>query len=295
MAKSKTAESKQEKVKRQTQFTLIWKRLKQSPSAMIGMSVFTVLAFVAVFADFLAPYEYTKIDILNAFAPPSAEHWCGTDAVGRDIFSRLLVGARYSLTLGICSTILGTVAGMFFGALAGYFGGVVDEIIMRFTDIIQSIPGMVLNVAMACVIGTGFWQCILVLSIGGITGAARMLRAQILQIRSMEYIEAAEVTNCSPAKVIIKHLIPNSFAPMIVSMTMAVGGNIMSAASLAYLGLGVAPPTPEWGAMLSEGRDYLAKYPWLCIFPGVMIMITVLALNLFGDGLRDAMDPKQKK
>lgn len=295
MAKPKAPASGQEKIKRQSQFSLIVKRLRQSPSAMIGMSVFAVLVLVAIFADVIVPYEPAKIDILNAYAAPSWKHLCGTDAVGRDIFSRLLVGARYSLTLGICSTLLGTIAGKFFGALAGYFGGVVDEIIMRFTDIIQSIPGMVLNVAMACVIGTGFWQCILVLSIGGITGAARMLRAQILQIRSMEYIEAAEVTNCSTAKVILKHLIPNSFAPMIVSMTMAVGGNIMSAASLAYLGLGVAPPTPEWGAMLSDGRDYLAKYPWMCIFPGVMIMITVLALNLFGDGLRDAMDPKQKK
>lgn len=291
---AKTKAPKQEKVKRQTQLSLIWKRLKQSPSAMIGMTVFAILVLIAVFADFIAPYEYDKIDVLNAYAPPSAEHWCGTDLVGRDIFSRLVVGARYSLTLGLSATILGTIAGMFFGAIAGYCGGVVDDLIMRFTDIIQSIPGMVLNVAMACVIGTGFWQCILVLSIGGITGAARMLRAQILSIRSMEYVEAAAVTNCSPAKIILKHLIPNAFAPQIVGMTMSIGGNIMSAASLAYLGLGVAPPTPEWGAMLSEGREHLSRYPWLCIFPGVAIMITVLALNLFGDGLRDAFDPKLK-
>lgn len=184
---------------------------------------------------------------------------------------------------------------MVFGAIAGYFGGWIDELVMRITDIFQSIPGLVLNVAMACALGTGSWKCILVLSIGGITGAARMLRAQIMQIRTMEYVEAAEVTNCSKLKVIIKHLIPNSFAPMIVSMSMSIGGNIMSAASLAYLGLGVQPPSPEWGAMLSAGRDYLAKYPWMCIFPGVAIMITALSLNLFGDGLRDALDPKQKK
>lgn len=292
---AKTKAPKQEKVKRQSQLSLIWKRLKQSPSAMIGLTVFAILVLIAVFADVIAPYKFDQINVLNAFAPPSAEHWCGTDRVGRDIFSRLVIGARYSLTLGLSATILGTIAGMFFGAIAGYCGGVVDDLIMRFTDIIQSIPGMVLNVAMACVIGTGFWQCILVLSIGGITGAARMLRAQILSIRSMEYVEAAAVTNCSPAKIILKHLIPNAFAPQIVGMTMSIGGNIMAAASLAYLGLGVAPPTPEWGAMLSEGREHLARYPWLCIFPGVAIMITVLALNLFGDGLRDAMDPKQKK
>lgn len=284
-----------ETLQRKGQLAMLWKRLRQSPSAMIGMVVFGVLIILSVTAPWIAPYNYAKLDVLQANQAPSWQHLCGTDQVGRDIFSRLLYGARYSLTLGICATLLGTIVGMFFGALAGYFGGVVDEIIMRFTDVIQSIPGMVLNVAVACAIGTGFWKCILVLAIGGITGAARMLRAQIMQIRSMEYIEAASVTNCSSAKVILKHLIPNSFAPMIVSMTMQVGGNIMAAASLAYLGLGVAPPTPEWGAMLSEGRDYLAKYPWMCIFPGVMIMITVLSLNLFGDGLRDALDPKQKK
>lgn len=284
-----------ETLQRKGQLATLWKRLRQSPSAMIGMVVFGALVILAVGAPWIAPYDYAKLDVLQANQGPSWQHLCGTDQVGRDIFSRLLYGARYSLTLGICATLLGTVVGMFFGALAGYFGGVVDEVIMRFTDVIQSIPGMVLNVAVACAIGTGFWKCILVLAIGGITGAARMLRAQIMQIRSMEYIEAASVTNCSSAKVILKHLIPNSFAPMIVSMTMQVGGNIMAAASLAYLGLGVAPPTPEWGAMLSEGRDYLAKYPWMCIFPGVMIMITVLSLNLFGDGLRDALDPKQKK
>lgn len=287
--------TKGETLQRKGQLATLWKRLRQSPSAMIGMVVFGVLVILAVGAPLIAPYNYAKLDVLQANQGPSWQHLCGTDQVGRDIFSRLLYGARYSLTLGICATLLGTVVGMFFGALAGYFGGVVDEVIMRFTDVIQSIPGMVLNVAVACAIGTGFWKCILVLAIGGITGAARMLRAQIMQIRSMEYIEAASVTNCSSAKVILKHLIPNSFAPMIVSMTMQVGGNIMAAASLAYLGLGVAPPTPEWGAMLSEGRDYLAKYPWMCIFPGVMIMITVLSLNLFGDGLRDALDPKQKK
>lgn len=284
-----------ETVKRQSQLVAVWKRLLMSPSAVIGMSVFAVLVLVAALAPVIAPYDYKTIDMLQANLPPSWEHLFGTDSTGRDIFSRLIYGARYSLTLGICATLLGTALGMVFGAIAGYFGGVVDEIVMRITDIFQSIPGMVLNVAVACALGTGFWKCVLVLSIGGITGAARMLRAQIMQIRTMEYIEAAEVTNCSSLKVIVKHLIPNSFAPMIVSMSMAIGGNIMAAASLAYLGLGVQPPSPEWGAMLAAGRDYIVKYPWMCIFPGVMIMITVLSLNLFGDGLRDALDPKQKK
>jgi peptide/nickel transport system permease protein len=282
------------KLKKQSQFLIIWKRLKRNPAAMLGLALFGILVVVAVFAPLISPYPYTKIDVMNANLPPSLEHLCGTDQVGRDIFSRLLMGARYSLTLGVLSTLLGTVMGLFFGCIAGFFGGAVDETVMRLTDIFQSIPGMILNVAVACAVGVGFWKTIVVLSIPGIAGTARMIRAQILQIRTMEYIEAAAVTNCSNVKIVIKHLLPNSFSPILVGMTMGIGGHIMAAAGLAYLGLGVQPPTPEWGAMLSDARQFLAKYPWMCIAPGVLIIITVLSLNLFGDGLRDALDPKLK-
>ena len=200
-----------------------------------------------------------------------------------------------SLTLGILSTLFGSICGMILGAVAGYFGGTVDEVIMRLADVIQSIPGMVLNIAVACVIGTGYWKTIIVLGIGGITGGARMMRANIMKIRDMEYVEAAAVTNCSNAKIMVKHLIPNAFSASLVGMTMGIGFHIMAASGLAYLGLGVQPPTPEWGAMLADGRSDLARYPWVCIFPGLAIMVTVLAINLFGDGLRDALDPKLKK
>lgn len=282
-------------IKKQNQFIAVLKRLRMNTGAMIGMIVFAILVILGILAPVIAPYDYAKIDILNSFQAPSLQHLCGTDNVGRDIFSRLLTGIRYSLTLGIGATLLGTVFGLILGSIAGFYGGVVDEVLMRLTDVIQSIPGQILHVAVACAIGTGFWKCILVLGVTGISGSARMIRAQILQIRNMEYVEAAGVTNCSNTKIILKHLIPNAFSPVLVSMTMSVGGTIMQAAGLAYLGLGVQPPTPEWGAMLADGRDYLAKYPWICIFPGVIMMITVLALNLFGDGLRDALDPKQKK
>ena len=282
-------------IKKQNQFLAVMKRLTMSKGATIGMIVFAILVVLGIFADVIAPYDYAEIDILNSFQAPSWEHICGTDNVGRDIFSRLLIGIRYSLTLGIGATLLGTAVGLVLGSIAGFYGGVVDEVLMRFTDIIQSIPGQILHVAVACAIGTGFWKCILVLGITGISGSARMIRAQILQIRNMEYVDAASVTNCSNTKIIVKHLVPNAFSPILVSMTMSVGSNIMMAAGLAYLGLGVQPPTPEWGSMLADGRDYLSKYPWICIFPGVAMMITVLSLNLFGDGLRDALDPKQKK
>lgn len=281
--------------KKENQLFAFFKRLKQRPSAVVGLVLFGVLIFCAIFANVIAPYSYTETNVREAYQAPSWKHICGTDQVGRDIFSRLLIGARYSLTLGILAMLLGNLVGMLIGSLAGYFGGVVDEVLMRLLDVIQSVPGMVLNLAVACVIGVGFWKTIIVMGIGGIAGAARMMRANILKIREMEYIEAASVTNCSNAKIIVKHLIPNAFSASLVQMTMGVGGSIMAASGLAYLGLGVQPPTPEWGAMLSDGRAYLTKFPWMCLFPGLAIMITVLAINLFGDGMRDALDPRLKK
>jgi ABC-type dipeptide/oligopeptide/nickel transport system permease subunit len=283
------------KLKKKGQLYIVWGRLRKNPLAVVGMVMFGILVFFAIFAPLIVPYNYAKINVLNANQPPSLTHPFGTDQVGRDIFSRILIGTRYSLTLGILSVLVGTVVGVFLGSLAGYFGKIFDDIIMRISDIFQSIPNMVLNVAVACVVGTGVWQCIFVLCINCIPVSARLIRNQILKIRTMEYIEAAGVANCSTARIIVRHLIPNSFGPILVNMTMSVGGHIMAAAGLAYLGLGVQPPTPEWGAMLSEGRQFLEKFPWMCIFPGVFIMITVLSLNLFGDGLRDALDPKLKK
>lgn len=281
--------------KKQSQFSMVMGRLRENPGAMIGMILFLLLVLISIFAPLLTPYKYDAIDIINANQGPSLTHPCGTDQLGRDILCRLLYGGRYSLQLGLWSTLIGMVIGLFLGALAGYFGGAVDEIIMRLCDILQSIPGQVLNVAIACALGAGFTNCIIALSVGGIAGFARMLRASILSIREMEYIQAAQITNCSTWKTITQHLLPNAIAPTIVQATMAVGGRITQAAGLAYLNLGVQSPTPEWGAMLAEGRTYIRSYPYMCIFPGVLIIITVLALNLFGDGLRDALDPKLKK
>ena len=283
------------KVQKQGPFVIMFKQLRKNTGAMIGLYVFGLLVLLAIIAPFIAPYDYKAINVPVANSSPSLAHLAGTDQVGRDIFSRLLIGARYSLTLGVMATLIGTVIGVFFGCLAGYFGGTTDEVIMRITDIFQSIPGMVLNVALACAIGVGFWKTIFVLSVPGIAGSARLIRAQILKIRTMEYIEAADVINCSHSKTIVKHLLPNAFSPILVNMTMRIGGSIMAAAGLSYLGLGVLPPTPELGAMLADGRNYLTKYPYMCIFPGIFIIITVLSLNLFGDGLRDALDPKLKK
>lgn len=283
------------KVKKQSNFVAVLKRLRENPGAMIGMGIFILLVLIAILAPVLTPYEFDKIDVVNANQFPSAQHLAGTDHLGRDILTRMLYGARYSLQIGLWATVIGTGIGLVLGAIAGFFGGAVDEVVMRFCDILQSIPGQVLNVAIACALGAGFVNCIIALSVSGIAGAARMIRASILSIREMEYIQAASITNCSTAKTIIKHLVPNAIAPSIVQATMGIGQYINQAAGLAYLGLGVQPPTPEWGSMLAEGRTYIRSYPYMCIFPGVMIIITVLSLNLFGDGLRDALDPKLKK
>ncbi|MBS6644921.1 MAG: ABC transporter permease [Clostridiaceae bacterium] len=280
---------------KQSHFVVVLMRLKENRGAMIGMGIFLALVLIAVFAPLLTPYKYEVVDIVNANQFPSFAHPCGTDQLGRDILCRLIYGTRYSLQLGLWSTAISMGIGLLVGALAGFFGGAVDEVCMRLCDILQSIPGQVLNVAIACALGAGFVNCIIALSVSGIAGSARMIRASILSIRDMEYIQAASITNCSTGKIIMRHLLPNAIAPSIVQATMSVGGRITMAAGLAYLNLGVQSPTPEWGAMLAEGRTYIRSYPHMCIFPGILIIITVLSLNLFGDGLRDALDPKLKK
>lgn len=281
--------------KKRSQFFLTFERMMENKGAMVGLCIFVFLVLISVAAPLLTQYDYKAINIMEANLGPCKDHWCGTDQLGRDILCRLLYGGRYSLQLGLWSTLISVVFGLFIGAMAGYFGGAVDEVCMRLCDIMESIPGQVMNVAIACALGAGFWNCIIALSISGIAGFARMLRASILSIREMEYIQAAQITNCSTGKTILKHLMPNAIAPTIVQVTMSVGGRITAAAGLAYLNLGVQSPTPEWGAMLAEGRTYIRDYPYMCIFPGIMIILTVMSLNLLGDGLRDALDPKLKK
>lgn len=284
-----------EKVKREKRFISVLKRLSYNKLAMFGLIVLVAVVLLAILAPYIIPYDYTMMNPMEAFASPCAKHLFGTDNLGRDIFSRILYGARYSLLLAFLSVAVSLLFGVVVGAVAGYFGGWVDQTIMRVTDVIQAIPGMLLNMALVCAFGTGFFNTILALGVSGIANNARMMRASILKVRKMEYLDAAASINCSSARIIRKHVLPNAFAPLIVSSTMSIGSVILNAAGLSYLGLGVQPPTPEWGAMLSAGRDYIMKYPLLTIIPGVCIILVVLAANLLGDGLRDALDPKLKK
>ena len=250
---------------------------------------------MAIFAPLIAPYPYAKQDLAHTRAAPSAQHIFGTDELGRDIFSRIVWGSRFSLSVGVLAVLLGTAVGMVFGAFAGYFGGVVDDIIMRLMDILQSIPGILLAITISVVLGPGLFNTLLALSVGGIPMACRLLRASILGIRHQEYLEAATSINASTPRIILRHVIPNSFSPLLVSSTMSIGNVIMMGAMLSFIGLGVQPPTPEWGSMIAGGRSLIRTCPWMVTFPGIFIMLTVLALNMFGDGLRDALDPKLKK
>ena len=282
------------KPKRHSYFVGIFKRLLNHKGALVGMIIITLMVLMAVFAPLLTLYSYSKIDIMNAYAGFSKAHLLGTDELGHDTLTRIMYGARYSLSIALLSTLISVVGGIIFGSIAGYFGGFTDNIIMRVFDVIQSVPGILLSIIIAIVLGNGPINLMIALAIGPIPGYARILRAQILSIRKLEYLEAATATNCNIPRIILRYVVPNAWSPLIVQASLGVPGQILATSSLAFIGLGIQPPTPEWGAMLSAGKEYIRNYPILILIPGIFIMITVLALNMIGDGLRDMLDPKLK-
>lgn len=279
-------------MKRLTDFLDFMRRLLKGGSARLGFVLLIFIVLACLIGPFLSPYGINEIDLLSMFASPSKEHWFGTDSMGRDILTRLLYGGRYSLLLGIASSLLAAIAGIVFGVAAGYFGGKAEALIMRFMDIWSALPSILLCIMISAFMGAGFVPTIVALTVGNIPGGVRMTRGQVLSERKKEYIEAAESINCSKLAIMFKHLLPNVVQPMIIIITMSIGSMITMAASLSYIGLGIQPPTPEWGAMLAEGRAYIRTYAHLIMYPGLVIALTVLALNLLGDGLRDALDPK---
>lgn len=281
--------------KKESQFAQVMKRMSRNKTAMFGLVITLMVLALAILAPLIIPYPYDKLDMTSRFQTPSMKHLFGTDDMGRDIFSRLLYGGRASLLLGFAATIISTAIGMLIGSIVGYFGGLVDTVVMRLIDILQAIPGILLAIAISACLGSGLFNTVLALSIGGIPMTVRLLRGSILGVRKMEYIEAAQKINCSVPRTIMKHILPNSIAPIIVSVTMGIGNTILMAASLSYIGLGVQPPTPEWGAMLTAANVYMRDHSYMVVFPGIAIALIVLSLNLLGDGLRDALDPKLKK
>ena len=273
------------------------RRLMKNKGAIVGMCFLILLVIVAITSEFL--FDFDKDIILvqaeNSFAAPSAQHIFGCDQSGRDIFARILYGARYSLIIGIGSVSIGLFFGLILGSLAGFYGGFIDNLVMRANDILYSIPNIMIAVVVVSIFGTSTASLLFSLSISAASSFSRITRAAVMQVRGMEYIESAYAMGLPTWKVIMRHIIPNCLSPIIVQVTLAVGNNIISASSLSFLGVGIPVPLPEWGAMLAEGRNYIRSAPWMCIFPGLAIMMTVLALNLMGDGLRDALDPKLKR
>jgi len=270
----------------------IWRRLKKNKLAVVALIVLVILLLVALFGPLIAPYSYEAQDAGNSYAKPSAEHLLGTDKLGRDIFSRLVYGARQSLKMGIIAVAFSAVVGCAIGAIAGYYGRWVDNLCMRLLDIYQAIPMFLLCVTLAAILGPSLKNAILALGISGVPGYARLMRASVLTVREKEFIESAKAIDLSGPSIILKHVIPNAIAPIIVEITMGVGAMILAGASLSFIGLGAQPPIPEWGYMISDARNVMRDHPTLALYPGICIMLTVLSCNLLGDGLRDALDPR---
>lgn len=281
--------------KKNSQFLDVMKRLARKRAAMVSLVIFMLIVLIALLGKWIAPYDYTAMNARLSFAPPTGAHPFGCDKYGRDILSRLIVGAGYSLSIGVLGVLISTVLGMVFGAIAGFFGQKADNIVMRIMDVVQSIPGILLSMIISTVLGSGYMNTVLALSVGAIPNTSRMLRGCILSIRSQEYVEAAESINCSKWRIIVHHVIPNCFSPILVGATMGIGGTMSQAAALSFIGLGTQPPMAEWGAMLSDGRAYITTHPHMILFPGLMIAIVIFTLNVLGDGLRDVLDPKLKK
>lgn len=284
-----------QKKKKEGMWKQTFKRLVRDKVAMIGLIGLLILILLSIFAPVLTKYGPEDMDLLNMNAAPSAEHLMGTDAMGRDYLTRMLYGGRYSITLGIVSAFLAVAVGVILGAISGYYGGWLDNIFMRFCDIIQSIPGVVISIIISLALGTGYVVTIIALAFGGFSHSMRMMRAQVMGVRASEYIDAAKTINCSIPRVIFRHIMPNVISPLLLDFTMKIASMIQFSAGLSVIGMGVQPPTPEWGAMLSAGRDFIRNYPHLVIFPGLFIFAISIFINFFGDGLRDAMDPKLKK
>ncbi|MBR1601905.1 MAG: ABC transporter permease [Synergistaceae bacterium] len=283
------------KRKRRGAFAEVLFRLSKSPLAMFGLAIILLLIFCALFAEAISPYSPIKQDLMHMFETPSAEHWLGTDEFGRDILSRLIYGARVSLQVGFIAVGIALVVGGMLGAVSGYYSGWLDNSIMRVMDVLLSIPQTLLAIAIVAALGPSLMNLMIAVGISAVPTYARIVRGSVLSIRSMEFIEAARAVGSSDLRIILRHILPNSMAPIIVQSTLGVASAILNAAGLSFIGLGIQPPNPEWGAMLSGGRQYIRDFPHMTLYPGLAIMFTILALNFLGDGLRDALDPKLKR
>ncbi len=283
------------RIKKRSQAGDIWRRFLKNKTAVLGLIIFAAIMLAAILADFIVSYDKgITQNILERLQGPSGAHWFGTDNFGRDIFARVIHGSRNSLLVGIGAVAIGITVGGLLGSVAGFYGGKIDSVIGRIMDTVMSIPLMLLVLSLVTALGNSLINVLLAMMIANIPQYVRIVRAAILSVVGQDYIEAAKACGTSNFKIIIKHVIPNAIGPIIVQATMAVGTMILNAAGISFLGMGIQPPTPEWGSMLNEGKQFMTMYPYIVVFPGIAIGLTALALNLMGDGLRDALDPKLK-
>lgn len=273
----------------------VWRRFSRNRGAVFGLAVFLGIVAMAIFADVLAPYDPLLQNAAETLHGPSARHWAGTDSFGRDLLSRIIHGARIALLVGILAVLLALVVGVALGLISGYYGGIVDTLIMRVMDGLAAFPIIILAIALMAVMGLGVRNVILAIAVGYIAPFARVTRGDVLAVKEEAYIEAARLAGVRNAAIIFRHVLPNVLAPIIVQGALRVSGAIITEAGLSFLGLGPPPPTPVWGSMVSEGRNFLVLAPHVSTFPGIAIMLTVVGLNLFGDGLRDTFDPRLKR
>ena len=283
--------------KARSQMGEVWHQFRRNKGAMIGSAIVLIIVFIALFADVFLDYDTQVVgqNVAERLQWPSARHWFGTDELGRDIFFRVLYGTRFSCSVGLVAVTIGLVIGVTLGAIAGFYGGTLEEVIMRSTDILGAVPNMLMAIVIGSVLGQSIWNRMLAVGITSVPQFVRITRAAVLTVRNQEYVEASKAIGLSNRRIIFKHILPNCLSPIIVQATLRVASAIISASSLSFLGLGVPAPSPEWGALLSGGRKYIRDYSYMTLFPGLAIMITVLALNMMGDGLRDSLDPKLKK
>ncbi|MBC8537026.1 ABC transporter permease [Feifania hominis] len=278
------------------QLYFIMRRFRKNKLAMFGLCLFAALTLVAVFANFLASYDNDALshNMAERNQPPGAGHLLGTDHYGRDLFARVIFGARISLFIGILTILISLSVGAIIGAVAGYYGGRVDNLLMRIMDVFMAIPSILLAISIVAALGNGMWNLLLALSISGVPRFARIVRSSILTVKGQEFVEAARAYGTTDTGIILRHILPNSIGPIIVQATLSMATTILTISSLSFVGLGLPSSVPEWGAMLSEAKQFMMYYPHEIIVPGVAIVLAVMALNLIGDGLRDAMDPKLK-
>ena len=276
-------------------YDVVWKRFRRNKFAVAGGIIVLAMILVSMLAPYITPYAPDALDAYRVLLPPSSTHWLGTDDVGRDVLTRLIFGAQISLKVGFISIGIATVIGTLVGLVSGYYGGMTDSVLMRFVDIMLCFPTFFLILAVIAIREPDIKNIMMVIGATSWMGISRLVRAEVLSIRERDYIMAARAIGCSDARIIFRHILPNAIGPVLVFATLGIAGAILTESALSFLGLGVSPPTPSWGNILSSGKEYLEFAWWLFLFPGLAIMITVLAYYLLGEGIRDALDPRLQR